>query len=73
MDQQEGLATNKPSLFSGENYAYWSVRMKFHLMTLGWKVLAEIETEYKITDDSVPTNGVEPLWSQANMRVMQKS
>ena len=48
MDQQEGLATNRPPLFTGENYAYWSVRMKCHLMSLGWKVWEAIEKEYKI-------------------------
>ena len=55
MDQQEGLATNRPPLFPGENYAYWSVRMKFHLMSLGWKVWEASEKEYKI-DDQAPTN-----------------
>ena len=54
MDQQEGLATNKPPLFIGENYAYWRVRMKFHLMSLGWKVWEATEKEYKI-GDQIPT------------------
>ena len=54
MDQQEGLATNKPPLFIGENYAYRSVRMKCHLMSLGWKVWAATKKEYKIAD-SLPT------------------
>ena len=51
MDQQEGLATNKPPLFTGDNYAYSSVRMKFHLMSLGYKFWRYIEKEYKIPDD----------------------
>ena len=50
MDQHKGLATNRPPLFTGENYAYWSVRMKCHLMSLGWKVWAATEKEYKIND-----------------------
>ena len=50
MDQQEGLATNIPPLFTGENYAYWSVRMKFHLMSLRWKVWEATEKYYKIHD-----------------------
>ena len=37
MDQQQGLATNIPPLFPGDNYAYWSVRMKWHLMSLRCK------------------------------------
>ena len=58
MDQQEGLATNRPPLFIGENYAYWSVRMKCHLMSLGWKAWATTEKEYKI-EDQAPTDLVE--------------
>ena len=48
MDQQEGLATNKPPLFIRENYAYWSVRMRCHLMSQGWKFWATTEKERKI-------------------------
>ena len=55
MDQQEGLTTNIPPLFIGENYAYWSARMKFHLMSLGWKVWEATKKEYKI-DDKAPIN-----------------
>ena len=47
MDKQ-GLATNKPPLFTGDNYAYWSVRMKCHLMSLGYKVYNTVETECKV-------------------------
>ena len=58
MDQQEGLATNKPPLFIGEKYAYWSVRMKCHMMSLAWKVWATTEKEYKI-EDQAPIDSVE--------------
>ena len=51
MDQQEGLDTNRTSLFTGENDAYWSVRMKCHLMSPGWKVWVATEEEYKISDN----------------------
>ena len=51
MDQQEGLATNKPLLFMRDNYAYQSVRMKCHLMSLGYKVQRSVEREYKVPDD----------------------
>ena len=54
MDQQEGLATNKPPLFIGENYAYWSMRINFHLMFLGWKVWEATKKEYKIAEN-LPT------------------
>ena len=55
MDQQEGLATNKRPLFTRENYAYWSVRMKCHPISLGCKVWEATEKEYKI-DDQAPTD-----------------
>ena len=55
MDQQEGLATNIPPLFIGENYAYWTVRMKCHLMSLRWKVWVATKKEYKIGDQE-PTD-----------------
>ena len=58
MDQQEGLTTNRPPLFTGENYDYQSVRMKCHMMSLGQKVWNAIEKEYKI-DDQAPTISVE--------------
>ena len=48
MDRQEGLATNKTPLFTGENYAYWSVTMRCHLMSLGWKVWEATENDLKI-------------------------
>ena len=48
MDQQEGLDTNKPPLFTGEKYAYWSVRMRCHLMSLGWNVWVATEKEHNI-------------------------
>ena len=54
MDQQQGLSTNRPPLFTGKNYAYWSVRMKCNIMSLGWKVWAATAKEYKI-DDQAPT------------------
>ena len=48
MDQQQGLAISIPPLFTGENYAYWSVIMRCHLMSLGWKVWEATEKEHNI-------------------------
>ena len=48
MDQQEGLAANRPTLFTGENYAYWSVIMRCHLMSQGWKVWEATEKEHNV-------------------------
>ena len=50
MDQQ-GLATNKPALFTRDNYAYWSVRMKCHLMHLGYKFWRHVEIEQEVPKD----------------------
>ena len=58
MDQQECMLTNKPPLFTGENYVYWSVRMRCHLMSLGWQVWDAAEKEFTI-GDQYPTDIVE--------------
>ena len=69
MDQQEGLATNKPPLFTVENYAYQSVRMKCHLMSLGWNVWDATEKEYKI-NDKAPTDNVELVQYEGNAKAL---
>ena len=69
MDQHEGLATNKPTLFTGENYVYWSVRMKCHLMSLGWKVWETTKKEYKI-DDHLPRDSVELARYEGNVKAI---
>ena len=48
MDHQEGLAANIPPLFTRNNYAFWSVRMRCHLMSLGCKIWSSVEKGYKI-------------------------
>ena len=58
MDQQEGLATNRPPLFTGENYAYWSVMMRVHMMSPGWKVWEATKKELNI-GNWYPTDTVE--------------
>ena len=69
MDQQEGLATNKPPLFTGENYAYWSVRMRCHLMSLGWKVWEAIEKDLNI-GNQYPTDTVEVGEYEGNVKAL---
>ena len=71
MDQQEGLATNEPPLFTGENYAYWSVRMKCHLMSLGWKVLDATIKEYRI-DDQEPINSTKLDQYEGNSKALNE-
>ena len=58
MDQQEGLSTNKSPPFIRENYAYWSIRMRCYLLSLGWKFWAAIEKELNI-GNQYPTNIVD--------------
>ena len=55
MDHQEGLAANKPPLFTRNNYAFWRVRMRCHRMSLGCKIWSFVEKGYKIPDD-LPTD-----------------
>ena len=69
MDQQERLVTNKPPLFTGDNYAYWSVRMKFHLMSLGYKVWRYLEKEYEVPDD-LPIDEGEISQYEANAKAL---
>lgn len=41
--RNEGLATNRPPLFTGNNYGFWKVKMMFFLKSLGdgiWEVIA---------------------------------
>ena len=58
MDRQEGMETNIPPLFTGEYYAYWSVKMIFHLVSLWWKVLDATEKEVPV-GNQYPTDTVE--------------
>ena len=58
MDQQEGMPTNRPPLSIGEDYAYWSVRMRCHLMSLGWKVWDATKKEV-LVGNQYPRNTVE--------------
>ena len=52
MGHQKGMSNNKPPLFTGENYAYWSVRMKAHLMSLGWRAWEATQEVYNIGDQA---------------------
>ena len=55
MDNQEGLGANKPPLFTRNNYAFWSVRMRCHLMSLWSKIWSFVENWYKIPE-KLPTD-----------------
>ena len=69
MDQQEGMATNKPPLFTGEDYAYWSVKMRCHLMSLGWKVSVATKKEV-LVGNQYPTDTVELGQYEGNAKAL---
>ena len=69
MDQQEGLATNRPPLFTWENYALCSVRMRCHLMSLGCKVWSSVQKEYKV-QYNLPTDRDELDQYESNAKAL---
>ena len=69
MDKQEGLVANRPSLFTRNNYASWSVRMRCHLMSLGCKIQTLVEKGYKIPDN-LPTNRDELDECESNAKAL---
>ena len=52
MASQEGSSTNKVPFFTGANYAFWKIRMRAYIMSLGIEVWAAVEFGYapKATD-----------------------
>jgi len=52
MDQQEGMSSNKAPLFKGNDYAFWSIRMKSYRMALGCDAWKYVENGY--IDPSTP-------------------
>ena len=52
MASQEGSSTNKAPFFTGANYAFWKIRMKAYIMSLGLEAWDAVEIGYvtKSTD-----------------------
>ena len=52
MASQEGSSTNKAPFFTGANYAFWKVRVRTYIISLGIEVWAAVEFGYapKATD-----------------------
>ena len=46
MDQQEGMYSNKASLFKGGGYALWKIRMKSFLLVLDFDIWQSIVDGY---------------------------
>ena len=57
MASQEGSSTNKSPFFTGTNYAFWKIRMRAYIMSLGMEVWAAVELGYapKATDSEEET------------------
>ena len=47
MDQQLKMSSKIP-LFDGEDYVFWSVRMKIYLMSIGLEVWTLVEKAYDV-------------------------
>ena len=62
MASKEGCSTNKAPFFTGENYAFWKIRMRTYIMYLGIEVRAAVELGYapKATNTEKETNKI--LW-----------
>jgi len=46
MDQQEGMSSNRASLFKGNDYEFWSVRMGIYMMALSCDVWLSLVNGY---------------------------
>ena len=52
MEAREGHATNCPSLFEGNNYSYWKMRMKYYIQSIDYQCWERIESgDYTIDSD----------------------
>ncbi len=68
MEQQEGLTNTRSPLFHGDNYAFWKIRMRSHLMALGfgvWRSVVkgydEASSESTNVDEKAYTNDAKAL------------
>ena len=52
MASREGSSTNKAPFFTGTNYAFWKIKLRAYIMSLGIEVWAVVEFGYapKATD-----------------------
>ena len=71
MDQKEVFVTNKPPLFTGVNFSYWSVRMRCYLMSLGWNVWEATEKEHNIGNAKALNSILNGLTDSVFTKVMQ--
>jgi hypothetical protein len=46
MDNQERTSKNKSPFFDGSNYAFWSIKMRVYLQSLGYDVWKSVKNGY---------------------------
>ena len=69
MDQQQGMWSKITPVFKGDDYVFWRIRMKSHLMKLGFDILQSIEDGYT-TPSSPPINVASKKLCNDNSRVV---
>ena len=67
MDQKM-KGSSKVPMFEGNDYAFWRIRMKNYLMSLGLDVWALVVEDYKVPKD-IPSNSEEKkqYWDHAKL------
>jgi hypothetical protein len=68
MSIHEGNSTNKAPLFNGTNFAFWKVRMRTYIMSLGDDVWDVVDTGY--VNPVVLANKDDKLEFSFNSKVM---
>jgi hypothetical protein len=69
MDQQEGMSSNKAPLFKGNDYTFWSIRLRSYIMDLGFDVWLSVVNGYK-EPSTAPSNVVVKKICNDNSRVV---
>jgi hypothetical protein len=46
MDKQQGMPSKITPLFKGDDYVFWRIRMKSHLIALGFDIWKYVEDRY---------------------------
>jgi hypothetical protein len=69
MDHQQGMPSKITPLFKGYDYDVWRIRMKSHLMALGFYIWKYVEDGYT-TPYSPPTNVVAKKLCNDNSRAI---
>jgi hypothetical protein len=69
MDQKEGMSSNRAPLFKGNDYAFWNIRMKSYLISLGCDVWIFLVNGYT-APTTTPSNVVAKKLCNDNSRVV---